>query len=119
MVLADDLPEYRSWLRSLVESSPEFQVIGEANNGWEAVKLVQMLSPDLLICDVEMPELDGLDVARQVRDNCPEVRVILISSHRERVHVRLANAEGALGFISKNDLSLESLTRALREVAPP
>lgn len=119
VVLADDSNEFLGWLRSLLEGSQDFQVVGQASNGAEALGLIQRLTPDLVISDVEMPELDGLDLARFIGAQWPGIKVILISGHAERQYGRLAREEGALAFIPKVRLSLQALRQALQEAASP
>ena len=114
VVLADDEPEFRGWLKSLLESSADFEVVGEASNGAEAVKLIPSLIPDLVIADMYMPEPDGLEVAKCVQDHFPATRAILVSAYAERVYERLAREAGALTFIPKVSFTLEALRRALQ-----
>lgn len=112
VLLADDESEFRGWLQSLLEGSGDFQVVGEASTGKEALNQVTLLKPDLMIADVDMPQGDGLEVARYVLRHLPGIKVILISGHTERGYERLAREEGAF-FISKRDLSLKTLRHAL------
>lgn len=119
VVVADDEPEFRNWLKSLLDESEDFQLIGEASNGEEAINLIPSLLPDLVIADMYMPEPDGLEVARYVQNNFSSIKAILVSAYEERVYERLAKEEGALAFIPKARLSLDALRRALRgEVKP-
>ncbi len=119
VVVADDEGQFRQWLMSLLESDQEFQVVGQAESGAEAQRLVPELSPDVLIADVEMPDGDGLDVARYVRRNCGHlnVKVIIVSAHAERSYERMAREEGAVAFIPKVKLSLDALRQALQTAA--
>ena len=114
VVVADDEPEFRSWIRSLLDSSADFQVVGEASTGTEAIGLIPSLAPDLVIADMYMPEPDGLEVARYVQDLFPSTKAILVSAHEERVYDRLAKEAGALTFIPKVRFSLEALRQALQ-----
>jgi two-component system response regulator YesN len=114
VVVADDEPEFRSWLKSLLDDSEDFRLIGEASNGAEVVNLIPSLLPDLVIADIYMPEPDGLEVARYVRHNFSGVKAILVSAYEEHVYERLARDEGALAFIPKAKLSLAALRRALK-----
>lgn len=114
VVVADDEPEFRSWLRSLLNSSADFHVVGEAATGAEAVDLIPSLIPDLVIADMYMPEPDGLEVARYVQDTFPSTKAILVSAQEERVYDRLAREAGALTFIPKVRFSLEALRQALQ-----
>ena len=114
VVVADDEPEFRSWLKSLLDDSEDFRLIGEASNGAEVVNLIPSLLPDLVIADMYMPEPDGLEVARYVQHNFSGVKAILVSAYEEHVYERLARDEGALAFIPKSKLSLDALRRALK-----
>jgi two-component system, response regulator YesN len=114
VVVADDEPEFRSWLKSLLDDSEDFRLIGEASNGAEVVNLIPSLLPDLVIADMYMPEPDGLEVARYVQNNFSGVKAILVSAYEEHVYERLARDEGALAFIPKSKLSLNALRRALK-----
>lgn len=114
VVVADDEPEFRSWLKSLLDDSEDFRLIGEASTGAEVVNLIPSLLPDLVIADIYMPEPDGLEVARYVQHNFSGVKAILVSAYEEHVYERLAKDEGALAFIPKAKLSLDALRRALK-----
>jgi YesN/AraC family two-component response regulator len=114
VVVADDEPAFRSWLRSLLEKSEDFRFVGEAGSGAEAVQLIPHLQPDLLIADMYMPEPDGVELARYVQDNYPGTKAIVVSAHQDRVYEKLATDEGALAFIPKTKVSLETLRQALR-----
>jgi two-component system response regulator YesN len=114
VVVADDEPEFRSWLKSLLDDSEDFRLIGEASNGTEVVNLIPTLLPDLVIADMYMPEPDGLEVVRYVQHNFSGVKAILVSAYEEHVYERLARDEGALAFIPKTKLSLDALRRALK-----
>jgi len=117
--VADDEPEFREWLRSLLENSEDFRLVGEAKTGTEAIYLIPSVLPDLVIADIYMPEPDGLEVARYVKRHFSGVKAILVSAYEERVYERLAKEEGALAFIPKAKLSLNALRQALKEEAEP
>ena len=114
VIVADDEPEFRRWFRSLLDGSKDFQVVGEASTGTEALRLVALLAPDVVITDVYMPDSDGLEVARYIQQHFPAIKAILVSAHRERVYKRLAREEGALAFIPKETLSLDALRQTLK-----
>lgn len=114
VVLADDEAEFRRWLRSVLEGDAEFSVVGEAASGEEALRLVAALAPDLVIADVDMPQGDGLELARHIRQRWPGSKVVLISGHGERGYQRLAREAEALAFIPKLSLSLDALRQALK-----
>ena len=115
VILADDAGDFRYWLRSLLEGSSDFQVVGEANSGKEAVNLVGQLSPDIVITDVDMPDGDGMEVVRTLRNRSPAVKVIMVSSDAGGIYERLAKEEGAVAFIPKAVLSLDALSQVLKE----
>jgi two-component system response regulator YesN len=119
VMVADDEPEFRSWLKSVLNDSGDFRLVGEASNGTEAFELIPSLLPDLVIADMYMPEPDGLEVVRYVQRHFSGIKAILVSAHEERVYERLAKDEGALAFIPKARLSLDALRRALKGEAEP
>jgi two-component system response regulator YesN len=114
VLVADDEPEFREWLKELLDGSDDFQLVGEAGTGSEAVNLILSLLPDLVIADMYMPEPDGLEVARYVQNHFSTTKAILVSAYEERVYERLAREEGALAFIPKARLSLDALRQALK-----
>jgi two-component system response regulator YesN len=119
VIVADDEPEFREWLRSLMENSEDFQLVGEAKTGIEAIYLIPSVKPDLVIADMYMPDPDGLEVARYVQRHFSGIKAILVSAYEERVYERLAKEEGALAFIPKARLSLDALRQALKEEVKP
>ena len=114
VVIADDESEFRGWLRSLIDTSADFQLVGEAINGSEAIGLINELIPDLVIADVFMPDIDGLEILQRIHKHYPGIKIILTSACQERVYSKLAKEEGALCFIPKAELSLEYLCRVYR-----
>jgi two-component system response regulator YesN len=119
VIVADDEPEFREWLRSLMDNSEDFQLVGEAKTGIEAIYLIPSVKPDLVIADMYMPDPDGLEVARYVQRHFSGIKAILVSAYEERVYERLAKEEGALAFIPKARLSLDALRQALKEEVKP
>jgi len=115
IVLADDHPIVREGLRGLLETEPGFRVIGEATDGLEAVSLVERLKPDVLIIDVVMPGLTGLEATRQISRRSPQTRVIILSMHANEIYVLRALRNGASGYVLKES-STADLVQAVREV---
>jgi len=113
-LLVDDDPLFRDWLRSLLEASESFDVMAEAGDGGECLCLLDTLTPDVVVLDVNMPDRDGLELAGYISANCPGVRTIVVSSHDDRVYSRLAALEGAVAFIPKSCLSVSSLLQSLQ-----
>ena len=116
IVLADDHPVVRHGVRSLLQSDPEFTVVGEASDGIETVQLVEKLSPDVLVVDLMIPGLNGLEITRQVRQRSPMTRVIILSMHANEPYVLEALKNGAAGYVLK-DSSGTDLIQAVRMVA--
>ena len=115
ILLADDHHIVRQGLRALLEAEPEFAVVGEAANGLEAVQMVERLQPDILLVDVMMPGLSGLEAARQVRERFPKTEVVVLSMHSSEAYVLQALRNGAMGYVLK-DSDATALVKAVTEV---
>ncbi|MCI0336303.1 MAG: response regulator transcription factor [Acidobacteria bacterium] len=116
IMLADDHPIVRQGLRALLESEHHFRLVGEAGDGLEAVRLATRLKPDVLITDLMMPGLNGLEVTRQVTKSLPQTRVIILSMYTNIAYVLEALRKGASGYVLK-DSQAADLVLAVREVA--
>lgn len=101
MFLAEDQEVIREALRSLFEGERDLVVVGESGDGSETVELVEKLQPDILILDLIMPSLNGLEVARKVRKSSPDTRVVILSAHGDEMSVMKALKSGAIGFVKK------------------
>ncbi|MCB2186635.1 MAG: response regulator transcription factor [Deltaproteobacteria bacterium] len=115
VLLADDHLIMRQGLRGLLEKIPQVEVVGEADNGAEAVKLAQRLQPNLSILDVTMPGLNGLEATRRIRHDCPQTRVIALSMRTERHFVMGMLKAGASAYLLK-DCSFDELVTAIKKV---
>jgi two-component system response regulator NreC len=116
ILLADDHRLLREGLRSLLEEQPDMTVVGEAENGKSAVESAANLMPDIIIMDISMPGLNGIDATQQILSNCPQSKVIALSMHTERrTVVGMINA-GASGYLLK-DCAFEEVVLAVRAVA--
>jgi DNA-binding NarL/FixJ family response regulator len=118
ILLADDHAAVRRGLRSLLESQPQWKVCGEARTGREAVEQARLLKPDLVLLDVTMPELNGLEAARQILDQSPRTHVLLSSMHQSDELTDEARRSGAEGVVLKSDAreltaAIQSLFRAV------
>jgi DNA-binding NarL/FixJ family response regulator len=116
ILLADDHELVRRGIRGLLRSRSGWRVIGEAANGREAVEKVNKLRPDVAIVDVSMPELDGLQVTRQIRDTSPNTEVVVLTMHESDQMVRRVLSVGALGYVLKSDLAA-NLVKAVKAVS--
>lgn len=116
ILLADDHRLMREGLRSLLEEQPDMRVVGEAENGKAAVQLATKLMPDIIIMDISMPGLNGIDATQQILSICKKSKVIALSMHTERrTVVEMINA-GASGYLLK-DCAFEEVVQAVRAVA--
>jgi DNA-binding NarL/FixJ family response regulator len=113
ILLADDHALVRAGMKSLLESAEGFEVVGEAPNGREALRLAKALKPDVALFDIAMPDLNGLDAARRLGTECPEVRVLILSMHTDPGYVREAMQAGTAGYLLK-DAGVEELELAIR-----
>jgi two-component system response regulator NreC len=115
ILLVDDHKIMREGLRSLLENQPGMQVIAEAVNGREAVRLARDKRPDVVIMDIDMPDLGGIEATRQMCAALPEVKVIGLSIHSEKHYVVNMLRSGASGFLSK-DCPFDELAQAIKTV---
>lgn len=116
VLLADDHAVLRSGLKMLLESQPDITVIGEAGDGQTALGLTTSLFPDVLLLDVSMPGMDGLEVIQAIREDAPQCRILLLTMHEEESILRAALRAGASGYVLKKAAEAELLT-AIRAVA--
>lgn len=115
LLLADDHHVVREGLRLLLEARLPCRIVGEAATGPEAVAMAEQLRPDVLIVDLTLPGLSGIEVARAVRDAAPATRVIVLSMYSDEPHVREALRAGAMAYVLKESLAGEFL-QAIAEV---
>ena len=115
VILADDHNIVRDGLKALLEKQPQVTVIGEASNGREVVELVRKLQPDVVILDIGMPDLNGIEATRQISSESPAVKVLALSMHADRRFVTRMLGAGAAGYLLK-DCAFEELAKALQTV---
>lgn len=109
VVVAEDYHIIRQGICKLLEDLGEIQVIGETDNGVEAVRLTRELQPDVLVLDISMPQMDGIDVLKEIRNYCPRPKVVILSIHADLALVQQALELGALGYVLKQSVSDELL----------
>ena len=109
VVIADDHEVVRKGLRVILRMDPKIQLVGEAADGVEALRLVEMLRPDVLLVDLMMPKLNGLEVVREVRCRSPHTRSIVLTMHSDETHVVNALRSGAAGYVLKDAQGAEML----------
>ena len=117
ILLADDHKIVREGLRTLIEKQPGTEVVGEADSGRMALKLTRELKPDVVIMDITMPDLNGIEATRQIHSEIPGVKVIALSMHSDKRLVAGILMAGASGYLLKEDCDSGELARAIRAVA--
>ncbi len=115
LVLADDNTKFRQYVKTLLDNEPGLNVVGEAEDGRVAIQLVRELEPDVVIMDVIMPEVDGIEATREIVASHPDVRVLALSLHADRRFVEAMRGAGATGYLLKDD-SITELCFAIRTV---
>ena len=120
ILLADDHEVVRQGLRVLLEAQPGWEVVGEAENGREAVEKVRALKPDVVVLDITMPELNGLEATRQILKAAPQTEVLILTMHESEQVAREVLSAGARGYLLKSDAGrdLVSAVDALRHRRP-
>ena len=116
LVIADDHLVVRDGLRGMLESQPDFEVVGEASNGEEAVHLTSSLKPEVVLMDLRMPVMDGVTAIRQIKDSQPGVQVLVLTTYDSDADILPAIEAGATGYLLK-DTSREDLYSAIRATA--
>lgn len=115
IVLADDHALFRQGLRSLLEAEPDFRVVGEAGDGREALRHVLEAKPDIVLMDIQMPGLDGVQATQEILREWPQAKVIMLTMYRQDAYVFEAVKAGARGYMLK-DADAKDLLEAIRRV---
>ncbi len=103
IVIVDDHAVVRRGVRTLLEAQPGWEVVGEASNGAAALEMVEALQPDVVVLDLSLPEVHGLEVARRIRASSPEIEVLVLTMHESAELAHQVKAAGARGFVRKSD----------------
>ena len=115
VLLAEDHQIVREGFRSLLKHEPDIEVVGEAETGRQAVRLTRKLRPEVVVMDIAMPLLNGLEATRQIRKDFPDTKVLILSAHSDDAYVEQVTELGAAGFLLKQTSS-HNLATAIREV---
>ncbi len=118
LLIADDHALVRQGLRGMLEREPDIEIVGEAHNGREAVDLCLTLGPNLVLMDVRMAEMDGLEATRAIKHERPEVGVLMVTMHDNQDYMLEATKAGAAGYVLK-DAPRDELIGAVRRIASP
>lgn len=102
ILIADDHPLYRRSVRAILEDEGDFEVVGEASNGIEAVSMAEEKRPDVILMDIAMPELDGLEATRQIKAKYPKTAVLVLTIHNDEQHALTILEAGAAGYLTKS-----------------
>ena len=116
VVLVDDHPIVLAGLTALIRSAPEMELVGEATSGMAAIALIRRTKPDVAVVDISIPEMTGLEVARQVIIEQPAIKVLILTLHDESVYVQQALKAGVHGYLVKRSAA-DELIRAIRAIA--
>jgi DNA-binding NarL/FixJ family response regulator len=115
IVIAEDHTILREGLRSLLSSNPEFEVVGEAEDGWKAIQCVQKYKPDLILTDLSMPKMNGMEAIREIKRQSPETKVIVLTVHKAEEYILTTFKAGANGYLLKDSTHTE-LEMAIKKV---
>ena len=115
ILLADDHSIVRAGLRSLLDKEPDIEVVAEAENGRSTVRLAEELCPDVVIMDISMEDLNGIEATRQITSHSRQIKILALSMHRDEQFVAGMFAAGASGYLLK-DCAVDELTQAIRAV---
>ena len=116
VALADDHPVVLAGVKALLQTAPEIVLVGEATTGSAALEVIRATLPDVAVIDLSIPDLNGLELARQVAATCPEVKLLALTVHEDRAYVQPLLQAGGRGYLLKRSAA-EDLVRAIRAVA--
>jgi DNA-binding NarL/FixJ family response regulator len=122
ILIADDNPRLRALIRRLLAQEPDLDVVGEAANGADAIRMADQLRPDILVIDLVMPGVTGLEAMRRIKMNHPATKVIITTVHRQNAYLRAAEASGTDAFLIKRTLMttlVPTIRRLLGCMSPP
>ena len=124
MVIAEDYRILREGLRALLSSSPEIEIVGEAEDGQAAIRCVEKLKPDLALMDLSMPKMSGMDAIKEIRKRSPATKILVLTVHRAEEYILEAFRVGASGYVLKDagqaelDLAVKSVLEGKQYVSP-
>jgi len=107
ILIVDDHQLIIDGLRGFIELNQNYQVIGEANTGTEAIRLTSVLNPDLILMDIEMPEMSGIQASQEIKKSHPQIKIIIVSMHNEKQLIKKLIDQGADGYLLKNSSQIE------------
>ncbi len=118
ILIVDDSALFRNHVREMLAEEPDLKIVGEAGNGKEAIEIVRKLKPDLVLMDIRMPLMNGIEVVHQLKKEMPEVKAIILTIHNLLEYRKAAKKSGADGFVLKVSMDGE-LVPAIRDIFDP
>lgn len=118
-LLVDDTSDYRQILRRIILSQPHWQIIGEADDGLQALELVTLLRPQIVCMDINIPYLSGIEATRRIKQLAPTTRVLIITGYDDEEFERESLAAGAECLLRKEDIDTQSLSQHIRPALHP
>lgn len=115
IILADDHALFRNLMKQSIEVISDFRIVGEASDGFELLELLKTTKPDLIILDITMPNLQGIEAAREIKKTYPKIKILVLTMHKSEDHLRSALAAGVDGYLLKED-AYEDLITAIRSI---
>jgi DNA-binding NarL/FixJ family response regulator len=109
IALADDHDLVRVWIKRIIEQSPFLEIVGEAHNGLELLELLRSATPDLILLDLSMPKLGGIDAARVIKKKYPAIKLLILTMHKRQAYLEKAMQSGVDGYMLKEDAGEELL----------
>jgi len=115
IVIAEDHRILREGLRALISSNPNFDIVGEAEDGRDAIRCVEKLTPDLILLDLSMPRMNGMEAIKEIKKQCPETKILVLTVHRTEEYILATLRAGANGYVLK-DATHAELLMAIKSV---
>jgi two-component system response regulator NreC len=115
IVIAEDHTILREGLRALISSNPDFDIVGEAEDGRDAIRCVEKLTPDLILLDLSMPRMNGMEAIKEIKKQCPETKILVLTVHRTEEYILATLRAGANGYVLK-DATHAELLMAIKNV---
>ena len=110
IILADDHTMFRQGIKNILEGAEDLEVVGEAGDGLNLLEILKQVTPDLVILDISMPNLGGIEATREIKTISSDVKVLILSMHRDKEYVYYAISAGAEGYLLKEDTDTELFT---------
>src|SRR5690349_9280383 len=114
VLIVDDQALIRDGLKTILETEKDMEVAGTAKNGFEACSMAELLRPDIILMDIRMPEMDGVESIKNIRNKLPQVKIIMLTTFNDEAYIMDAIANGASGYLLK-DIEVEKLVETIHD----